>query len=257
MMKTVRTNQIGIDTQAVRRSLVQSGFAWIPATAWSIGPAAARDWQRLGEDWDHLEVDRYLAHGATFRQRRYGRYYWSPQRDELLALAHEPYFQPEEENAYAGGIVREFAPLLRDSVHNPFLAALVRCTFGCLPLTAERQAQTWEVRIHQIRIVASIDEDGEPTPEGIHQDGTDFLTLHLVRRRNIAGGESTIYDLDRRPIKSVTMRDALDSFVMEDARVMHGVTRVRPADGSGVGTRDLLGIDFIHSLALKPPASAA
>jgi hypothetical protein len=125
--------------------------------------------------------------------------------------------------------VRDFAPLLPDTVHNPFLAALVRCTFACLPVAAERRGQTWEVRVHQIRIVASREERGEPAPEGIHQDGTDFLTLHLVRRRNVAGAETTIYDLDRRPIQSYTMREPLDSFILEDPRIMHGVTPILPA----------------------------
>jgi hypothetical protein len=101
------------------------------------------------------------------------------------------------------------------------------------------------VRIHQIRIVATPDQPGQPAPEGIHQDGTDFLTLHLVRRQNAMGGTSTIYDLDRKPMQSYTMTELLDSFILADARVMHGVTPVHSADGRTVGIRDLLGIDFI------------
>src|SRR5580692_1915066 len=156
-MKTERADSLAID-QNVRRDIRERGFAWIPASAWSIGPELEEHWQRLREDWHHLEMDRYLEHGATFRQRRYGRYYWSPESDDLIGLPDEPYFQPEEENGYAGGIVREFAPLLAESVHNPFLLALVRRTFGCLPLADSKQQHTWEVRVHQIRIVASAKE---------------------------------------------------------------------------------------------------
>jgi hypothetical protein len=141
--------------------------------------------------------------------------------------------------------VRDFAPLRPETVNNLFLHALVRATFACLPLDDCRPARTWEVRIHQIRIVATPDEPGLPAPEGIHQDGTDFLTLHLVRRHNVAGGESTIYDLDRRPIQRFTMREALDSLILEDPRVMHGVTPVHSADGRTPGIRDLLGVDFL------------
>jgi hypothetical protein len=130
---------------------------------------------------------------------------------------------------------------------------LVRATFACLPVAEDKQGKSWEVRIHQIRIVASPEEPGLPAPEGIHQDGTDFLTLHLVRRHNIAGGESTIYDLNRKPIQRFILREALDSMILEDPRIMHGVTPVHPADGRTVGTRDLLGVDFICSTHLKPP----
>jgi hypothetical protein len=238
----------------VRREVVRHGFAWIPRAAWSIGPLLEPHWQRLCEDWDHLELDRYLAEGGKFRLRRYGRYYWSPAEDALAALPDEPYFQPEDENPYAGGIAREFAPLLPDSVHNPFLHALVCSTFACLPVASDRQDATWEVRIHQIRIVASAKVPGLPAPEGIHQDGTDYLTLHLIRRRNIIGGESTIFDLDRKPLRRYTMMETLDSLILEDPRIMHGVTPVYPADGRTMGTRDLLGLDFLYRPDLQRPA---
>jgi hypothetical protein len=239
--------------QDVRHDLEVRGFAWIPRTAWSIGPRWESDWQRLCADWGRLEPDRYLEHGARFRLRRYGRYYWSPAADALAVLPHETYFQPADENPYAGGIARDFAPLLPDTVHNPFLHALVRLTFACLPVSEDKLEKTWEVRIHQIRIVASPGEPGLPAPEGIHQDGTDFLTLHLVRRHNVVGGESTIYDLGRQPIGCHTMREPLDSFILEDPRVLHGVTPVHSADGRTPGTRDLLGVDFIYSPHLQRP----
>jgi hypothetical protein len=237
----------------VRRAIADQGFACIPRAGWSIGQDLELHWQKLCEDWDHLELDRYLAQGGKFRMRRYGRYYWSPAHDDLAALPPQPYFQPEDENPYAGGIARDFAPLLPDTVNNPFLHALVRSTFACLPVVTDRQDATWEVRIHQIRIVASAQVPGLPAPEGIHQDGTDFLTLHLVRRQNIVGGESTIYDLDRKPIRHYTMRETLDSMILEDPRIMHGVTPVFPADGRTLGIRDLLGVDFIYSPHLEGP----
>jgi hypothetical protein len=231
--------------QDVRRDLATQGFAWIPRAAWSIDPELVTHWRRMAGDWDHLEPDRYLRDGATFRRRRYGRYRWSPAADSLLALPHETYFQPPTENAYAGGVRRDFAPLLQETVENPFLAALIRRTFACLPLAEERRRLDWEVRIHQVRVVATAEQAGQPAPEGIHEDGTDFLTLHLVRRGNVAGGETTIYDLDRRPIRSHTMREELDSLILEDPRIMHGVTPVHSADGRTEGVRDLLGVDFI------------
>jgi hypothetical protein len=237
----------------VRHDLAGQGFAWIPGAAWSLGPRFDPHWKNLRHDWDGLELDRYLANGATFRRRRYGRFFWSPDSQELLPLPREAYYQPEDENPYAGGMVREFAGLLAETVGNPFLPALVRSTFACLPVAGERKSRTWEVRIHQIRIVATPEQPGLPAPEGIHQDGTDFLTLHLVRRRNIAGGESTIYDLDRKPIQRFTMRETLDSMILEDSRIMHGVTPITPDDGRSTGTRDLLGVDFIYSPELERP----
>ena len=237
----------------VRCDLVDHGFAWVPRADWSLGPRWEPHWQRLREDWDDLEPDRFLAQGATFRRRRYGRYYWAPREQELLPLPLAPYFQPETENTYAGGISRDFAPLRPDTVQNPLLHALVRTTFDCLPVADDGNKGIWEVRIHQIRIMATPLDPGLPAPEGIHQDGTDFLTLHLVRCQNIEGGESTIYDRERRPIQHFTMREPLDSMILEDPRIMHGVTPVVSADGRTVGIRDMLGIDFILSPDLVRP----
>jgi hypothetical protein len=233
----------------IRRDIARQGFAWIPRAAWSVDPELVPHWRRMAWDWGHLEPDLYLRDGATFRRRRYGRYRWSPAFDTLSALSHEPYSQSASENPYAGGVRRDFAPLLRETVVNPFLTALIRRTFACLPLAEEGRRADWEVRIHQIRVVATALEPGQPAPEGIHQDGTDFLTLHLVGRRNVNGGKTTIYDRDRRPIRSYTMRDALDSLILEDPRIMHSVTPILPADGRTEGIRDLLGIDFIRSRA--------
>jgi hypothetical protein len=243
---------IAIDRD-VRRDIVGRGFAWIPRAAWSIAPQLELPWKRLCEDWDHLELDRHLAQGAQFRRRRYGRYYWSPAAALLAPLPHEPYFQPQDENVYAGGVVRHFAGLLPDSVHNSFLDALVRAMFARLPVPDDKRARPWEVRVHQIRIVATPEEPGLPAPEGIHQDGTDFLTLHLVRRHNIRGGKTTIYDRNRTPIQRYTMREEFDALILEDTQIMHGVTPVFPVDSNGLGTRDVLGLDFIYSPNLQQP----
>jgi aspartate/methionine/tyrosine aminotransferase len=241
-------------SQDVRGEIARQGFSFIPHGAWSLPADAEQEWQRLREDWEHLEADRYLKNGATFRRRRYGRFYWSPVSDRLIPLRQEAYFQPKDENSYAGGVVREFAPLLPETVQNEFLTSLVRCTFASLPIAQEKQGKTWEVRVHQIRILASARERGEPSPEGIHQDGTDFLTLHLVQRSNVIGAESTIYDLNRRPIFQATLQEPLDSFILEDPRIMHGVTPVDPADANALGVRDLLGIDFIYNPELRRPS---
>jgi hypothetical protein len=49
------------------------------------------------------------------------------------------------------------------------------------------------------------------------------------------------------------MRETLDSLILEDPRIMHGVTPVYPADGRTVGSRDLLGVDFIYCPHLRRP----
>ena len=56
----------------------------------------------------------------------------------------------------------------------------------------------WHVEIHQFRIEARSGQDGQPTPEGMHRDGVDWVLVLLVSRVNIASGETSIGDLAKR-----------------------------------------------------------
>ena len=39
----------------------------------------------------------------------------------------------------------------------------------------------------------------------MHRDGVDWVLVLMVRRENVASGETTIYDLVRRPLGSFTL----------------------------------------------------
>ena len=46
-------------------------------------------------------------------------------------------------------------------------------------------------------------EAGQPTPEGMHRDGVDWVLVLMVRRENIKSGETTIYDLAEAPARQL------------------------------------------------------
>ena len=47
--------------------------------------------------------------------------------------------------------------------------------------------------MHQFRIEARSGEAGQPTPEGMHRDGVDYVLVLLVGRRNIKRGVTSIH----------------------------------------------------------------
>ena len=57
----------------------------------------------------------------------------------------------------------------------------------------------------------------------------------MVRRENVASGETTIDDLVRRPLGSFTLTAPLDSALVDDSRVYHGVTPVDAAPSRAPG----------------------
>ena len=60
--------------------------------------------------------------------------------------------------------------------------------------------------------------EGQPTPEGLHRDGVDYVLVLLVKRRNIASGTTTIHELDERAARRFTLTDPFDSALVDDAR---------------------------------------
>ena len=110
----------------------------------------------------------------------------------------------------------------------------------------------WHIELHQFRIEARRGAEGRPTPEGRHRDGVDHVLVLLVGRRSIQSGMTTIHDLDGRLLGSFTLTEPLDAALVDDQRVMHGVTPVEPVDPRQLGFRDVLVVTFRRA---EPAAS--
>lgn len=62
---------------------------------------------------------------------------------------------------------------------------------------------------HQFRIEARCEALGQPTPEGVHRDGVDYVFVMLVNRVNIESGTTSVHDLDGRLLERPAHRDVL------------------------------------------------
>lgn len=244
--------QIRID-RAIRPELRAAKYALISADDFSTPSGLAVDSETLSTDWEHLEPDNYLNDAAHFRLRRFGLFYLVPSTGDLLPMPPTPYFQSAGVNTYAGGIERTFAPLRRGTLTNRFLHELIKCNFRQFPVDAQMAHDPWEIDVHQFRIIATQHEQGEPTPEGIHHDGDDFNAIHLIRRQNVIGGVNTVYDNDRSPLATTTLTQPMDSVLVWDPHVMHGVTAIRPHNPAEPAIRDVLVIGYNHRPNLKRP----
>src|SRR6202008_2897533 len=97
----------------------------------------------------------------------------------------------------------------------------------------------WHIEVHQFRIEARPDEPGQPTPEGVHRDGVDYVLVLMVKRTNIAQGTTTIHSLDGKLLGSFTLVAPLDAALVDDGRVYHGVTPVEALDPALPAHRDV------------------
>jgi hypothetical protein len=239
--------------RTLRTEVNDKKYALAPGNELSIAPGLLTHRQAFYADWDNLEPDEYLKGDARFRLRRMTFFYFLPATGEVLAFPSTPYFQPLDMNAYAGGIQRHFAPIGEETQANPFLHELIRFSFRHLPVDSDAIHSPWKLDVHQIRIVASPQEAGKPTPEGVHHDENDFISMHLIRRENATGGVSTIYDKDLNPLMSCTLSQPLDTMLVWDKHVMHGVTPIRSADADRPAIREMLLVGYDLNPDLQRP----
>ena len=224
----------------------RDGFAFVraPEMAVVLEEAGLRDWTTFAASWDDLGVDTYMADGGRYRRRRFGVFRAAP--GAIVRKAHQPHYQSRDYNTLNGGIERWFEPVTDSAARHPALIAILRTSYALFDrmTPAGLRPEAWHVEIHQFRIEARPGEEGRPTPEGMHRDGVDWVLVLMVRRENVASGETTIYDLVKRPLGSFTLTAPLDSALVDDARVYHGVTPVVPLDPQYPAYRDVLVVTF-------------
>jgi hypothetical protein len=187
-----------------------------------------------------------MADGGRYRRRRHATYTVSAEaieRKKVQAPLPEPRLQRTEWRH------RTLVPPVETTIGtHPALIAVLRLMRRLVTdLTPpDRRPDVWHVEIHQFRIEARAGEPGELTPEGLHRDGVDWVLVLMVQRENVASGETTIHDLHRRPVGHFTLTDPLDAALVDDNRVYHGVTAVRPIDPARPAWRDVLVVTFRH-----------
>jgi len=229
-------------------SMAGCGYQFVPGAEMREALAACgslADWPAFAASWNDLLVDPYLAEGARFRRRRFA-VYDAEAGGRVDREPHQPHFQHREYNALFGGIERWFEPVTEAVGAGPTLCTIVRfCArfFGALAPGVAR----WRVEVHQFRIEARKDLPGEPTPEGVHRDGVDFVLVLLVARDNIVSGVTTVYDLEGAPLGAFTLTAPFDATLVDDNRVAHGVTAVAPLDPGRPGYRDVLVVTLRRS----------
>ena len=222
------------------------GFAFVraPEMGAILEKAGLRDWGSFAANWDDLGVDAYMADGGRYRRRRFAAFRAAP--GGITRKPHQPHYQSRDYNPLNGGLERWFEPVTDTTAEHPALGAILRTSQALFDhmTPAELRPPAWHVEIHQFRIEARLGEEGRPTPEGMHRDGVDWVMVLMVRRENVASGETTIYDLLRRPLGSFTLTAPLDSALVDDSRVYHGVTPVVPLDPAQPAYRDVLVVTF-------------
>ena len=221
------------------------GHGFVPDTAMRSLLAAhggLDDWDAFAASWERMPLDTYMADGGRYRRRRHA--VFSVDADgTAIPQPPQPHYQSLDYNPLNGGVARWYAPLEAATAASTALQTLLAAgatVFGTLAPSVRR----WQVEVHPFRIEARADAPGQPTPEGMHRDGVDYVLVLLVRRHNIASGTTTIESPDGQPLGSFTLTAPFDAMWIDDHRVVHGVTPVSPLDPAQPAYRDVLVLTY-------------
>ncbi len=228
----------GFSPPGLLHSLLQDGFARLrPA---EMAACLALPLQTLADfaaSWDGLEIDSFMADGGRYRRRRHANFTALRGQAPRRGL-HRPHFQASVHNSLNGGLDRWFAPILDATLANPTTAALL--ALGGRAADALHPGKSWFIEMHQFRIEATAGAPGYPTPEGTHHDGVDLVLIAMIDRANLTGGETLVTDNDGAELARFTLDGLLDTAILDDARVMHGVTAIAPTTAAQPSRRDVL-----------------
>lgn len=223
---------------AVPARLRERGYAVLaPAGVEALCGFDPGELDLLRPGWDDLQPDHYLKDGGSYRKRRHSCFVLD--RDALVQAPHRAHWQSVEYNALHGGMRRWFEPMHPAIVEQPAWGRLLRRLGAVFDSVAGEQP--WYVEAHQFRIDTA-DGIGRPTPEGAHRDGVDFVAVLLVDRQGVTGGETRVFDANGPDGQRFTLTQPWTLMLLDDVRVIHESTPIRPE--AGYGYRDTLVLTY-------------
>jgi hypothetical protein len=197
------------------------------------------------DDVDRNELDRI---GMTGRRKRSVARFNMTRGAKRWSLERAPAEQYRQNVAPGDprALVRVFHEMEAIVAEHPQVRHLMDCF---AELVRERHPDCTRLRmnVHQMFVFADILSGGDNAPEGIHQDGADYIVSALViERAGIVGGESIVYAPDK---KTEYFRRTLaegEGIFQSDRGLWHFVTQIRenPAVPPDYGHRSILGFDM-------------
>lgn len=147
-------------------------------------------------------------------------------------------------------LIRRFPPMDRVTANSITLKILIKKFIEMLcECEPKRKIKKIGITCHQISLII---DDSTPSvsnsPEGLHQDGSDYIVSALViDKYNIEGGTSKLYCIEKDElIKSHTLECGEGLFhIDKDSSIWHQVTPIKLKDPSiKSGYRNILGFDL-------------
>lgn len=223
----------------LQAQLAENGYARLTgAQSFALLDANSVAWDRFARSWDDLGPDLYMADGGRYRRRRHATFAYG--NGAFTRKPHQPHFQSRDYNPLNGDVQRWFDPVEQATIGNDVMQSIFAFCAKSFGMTGAQH-----VEVHQFRIEARTGELGRPTPEGMHRDGVDWVFVMLVERRNVREGVTRIGTPEGSELGEFTLAEPGDAVLIDDHRILHGVTEIHAVDPAKPAWRDALVVTFV------------
>lgn len=183
-----------------------------------LGQLSEKSVESLETSFDSLPKSNYLD--GAYRLRRFS--HFSYIQNKLTLLPTKAFSQNADINEFQGNVAREYQDIEPSVVSSSGFDEM----FSSFKKMANIADET-PIEVHQMRILGKKDIAVETAPEGVHQDGFNFLAVFVIDRNNIAGGEICVHPAkEQAPIFKHAF-DHGEFVVLNDKRFWHSAAALQ------------------------------
>jgi len=189
------------------------------------------------KSFDNLPEDQYCPGG--FRFRSFSRY--RIENGEIVKLNHRYFRQSKKINKLWGDDDRMFGVANDDiEAEDDFKTLVWSFIESC-----QYDPSEIEIGYHPIRTTCQFNMRSAPAPEGIHRDGFRYIGLFCVRRQDVVGAETMLYESLKggKPIFRGTLSES-EMLLVKDDEIFHYTSPITTDNEEG-GLRDIIVLTLV------------
>lgn len=196
---------------------------------YELGKLQSADLSSLKTFFDQLPPDPYADN--RLRSRRYSRLKFK--EGKLFLRSHKQFMQEKDINEYLGDVLREYEEVDDLLLENETFTKMCQEFLDRTDLSEKDVIEVHQIRFHCRKNAKA------PAPEGVHQDGFDYIGIYVVESDNHKGGEVLLFENKTDdPFFSKAFEPG-EFVVLNDKKLFHNAAPLIPTENNEDGHWDI------------------